>query len=163
MEYSFTACVEEHQGIFRNYGLFIPEEIYSQLPQKGRFRTQGTINGVPFNLAILHALDKGHFFVISAPFLKSLKAKVGEPIHVKFEVVSADLLEIPEEFQECLNQDEEANELFLGFTIGVRRSLVYYVNSAKSIDTRIKRSLELIHKIKTRGLSVQQAKEKKEK
>jgi uncharacterized protein YdeI (YjbR/CyaY-like superfamily) len=78
-------------------------------------------------------------------------------------IVSSDLLEIPEELLVCLEQDEEANKLFSDFTKGLQRSLVHYVSSAKSIDTRIKRSLELLTKIKSRSLSVQKQEKNKDK
>lgn len=161
-EFSFVGKIDYHPGIFRNYGLFLPPEILEQLPLKTKFRTEGTMNGVAFNLAIQSAKVLGRYFVISTPFLKELKCKPGDLVTVKFSLVSHEKLEIPEELIEALDQDPEGKSIFESFKIGLQRGLVHYVKSAKQVDTRIKRSLELIHKMKTGQLHVQkEAAEKK--
>ena len=162
-KFSFIGSIEEYEGIFRLYAIFLPATILSKLPQKGRYRTKGTMNGIPFNLAVLSAKEKGKYFMISSLFKKQLNANIGEPIPIEFTLASYTDLEIPEELLSALEQDEEANDLFKAFTIGIQRSLVHYVSSAKSIETRIKRSLELLHKIKTKQLSIQKNTKKTDK
>lgn len=156
--FKFIGKIESIPGIFRNYGVLVPEEILEKLPKKGRFRTKGKMNGATFNLAIQSSKTHGKFLTVSADFLKSTKAKIEEPIPVSFELVSADELEIPEEFLIALEQDTEALEKFNLLTTGMKRSLSHYVSSAKQIDTRIKRSLELVGKIKTRNYHLQKGK-----
>lgn len=58
-------------------------------------------------------------------------------------------LDIPEELTETLAQDKEASDRFYAFTPGKQRSLAHYVKSAKRSETKIKRSLELAHKLRT--------------
>ena len=60
---------------------------------------------------------------------------------------------MPEEFQEVLNQDEEGRQLFEQLKPGLQRSFLYYINTAKMVDTRINRSLQLIERLKTGDLS----------
>jgi hypothetical protein len=43
-------------------------------------------------------------------------------------------------------------------TVGMQRSLAYYVSSVKNTDSRIKRALELAYKMKTETLYIQKAK-----
>jgi hypothetical protein len=161
--FSFEGIIEHHQGVFRNYSLFVPVHILKQLPSKGRFRMEGTMNGTPFNLAIQNDKELGKYFVISTPFLRELKCKPGEKVSVQFKLVSHEQLEIPEEFLAALEQDPDGHKIFYSFTIGLQRGLVHYIKSAKQIDTRIKRSLELIQKMKNGELHTQKAAKDKKK
>lgn len=147
--FKFIGKIESIPGIFRNYGVLVPTEILEKLPKKGRFRTKGKMNGANFNLAIQNSKTHGKFLTVSADLLKNSKAKINEPIPIFFELCSTEDLEIPEEFLVALEQDSDASEIFNTFTIGMKRSLSHYVSTAKLIDTRIKRSLELVAKIKS--------------
>ena len=57
-----------------------------------------------------------------------------------------------EELEEVLRQDAEAFARWQTFTTGKKRSLALYVTTAKRIETRIKRALELAEKIRTNQL-----------
>lgn len=63
-----------------------------------------------------------------------------------------DVVELPEELVEALAQDEQASERFYGFSPGKQRGLVTYMNDAKRPETRVKRALELTHKLRTHTL-----------
>jgi uncharacterized protein YdeI (YjbR/CyaY-like superfamily) len=52
----------------------------------------------------------------------------------------------------ALEQDEEAAARFYAMTRGRQRSLASYVTSAKREETRVKRAVELAHKLRTRTL-----------
>ncbi|MEM8488954.1 MAG: YdeI/OmpD-associated family protein, partial [Bacteroidota bacterium] len=60
-----------------------------------------------------------------------------------------DHVELGEELEEVLAMDEEAAARFYSFTPGKRRGLAHHVNSAKREATRIKRALEIAHKVRT--------------
>ena len=60
-----------------------------------------------------------------------------------------DHVDIGNEFLEVLELDEEAAARFYSFTPGKQRGLATYVNTAKREETRIKRALEIAHKLKT--------------
>ena len=62
-------------------------------------------------------------------------------------------VELGEELTEVLAQEPEAAARFYAMTPGRQRSLAHYVLSAKRVDTRIKRALELAYKIKTNTLN----------
>jgi hypothetical protein len=146
--FEFEACIVEFQGTFRNYALFVPAEILSKLPQKGRVRMEGTMNNYPFNLAIQSGKEAGKFFAISAPFMRSAKLKPLQEVHVICSIADPEKLEVPEEFSAALELDEIAAETYHSFTTGMKRSILHYITSAKSSDTRIKRALELMEKFK---------------
>ena len=139
----------------------IPEIIEAQLPL-GRLRTKGKINDQNFTLGIQRRKTGASFFMISKPIFKKANLSLSQKVRIQFYLVDPSLLEIPEEFNEVLLQDELANKIWETFTLGRKRSLLHYVISAKSIDTRIKRSLELAYKFKTNGLYSQQTKTNQE-
>jgi uncharacterized protein YdeI (YjbR/CyaY-like superfamily) len=113
------------------------------------------MNGTPFSLAIQYRKQEASFFVVGAPLRKAAHLKPGDAVEVKFTLIDPDKVELPEELEAVLAQDEAGMKVWSTFTDGTQRSLAYYVNSAKNIDVRIKRALELINKAKAGKLSVQ--------
>ncbi len=150
-EYTFKASLSTIDKLFMNYMVVVPDEIVQEINQK-RIRTKGTINGIDFSLAIQHIKNGAYYFSINNELRKKAKLTEDKEALIKFVVVDSDVLEIPEEFLEVLSQDEMAMEMFNTFTIGKQRSLCIYVQGAKLVESRIKRSLELAEKIKTRTL-----------
>lgn len=56
---------------------------------------------------------------------------------------------MPEELEELLHQDEEGNRLFHALTPGKQRTLLYYIGSPKTADTRIYRAVAVVEHLKT--------------
>jgi hypothetical protein len=139
----------------------IPVEIISELPESGRLRTIGKLNGAEFSLAIQGRKNGSGFFMIGSALRKAAKITIGDPFEIEFEITDPDFLELPIELQEVMEQDEEAGKIFFGMTVGIQRSLTHYVSSVKNTDSRIKRALELAQKMKTEDLYIQRAKKKK--
>jgi uncharacterized protein YdeI (YjbR/CyaY-like superfamily) len=98
--------------------------------------------------------------MINKKLVKEASLKLGSKAQVNFRLVDPDLVEVPEELEAVLEQDELASSVWATFTNGLRRSLIHYVTSAKSIDVRIKRSLELMEKAKLGLLYIQHRKKK---
>jgi translation initiation factor IF-1 len=148
-DFFFKAKLEKLPTNLLYTALFLPYELMAQIPEKGRVRVAGKINGLtPFNLAILNLKEGPKYFMIGSRLRKEAKIKEGDLVQVSFQLVDSELLEIPEEFKEALLLDDKAAVIFNSFTTGYKRSLMHYITSAKSIDTRIKRSLELLEKAK---------------
>lgn len=150
--YKFTGQPEAIGAVSTHYGIIIPEEILATLPEAKRYRVKGFINKTPFALAINSLRGGFKYFAVGSPLRKACKIRQGEEVEVSFYLVDPNLVELPDELIEVLAQDEEGNNLWQSFTPGLQRSLAYYVQSVKNTDSRIKRSLELIHKAKTRTL-----------
>lgn len=131
--------------------IYIPEEIMETKP-KTRVRAEGFMNGLPFNLAPQSQKLGLKYFMINKDLRKKLLKGDNKDILVIFEWIDANILVLPEELEAVLSQDEDFKSRFETFTVGKQRSLAHYVNSAKNIDTRIKRALELAFKVKTNSL-----------
>ena len=84
--------------------------------------------------------------------IPSLSFEENEEVLVKMEWISSEILELPEELETILEQDSDFKQIFDTFTTGKKRSLAYYVRGVKNVDSRIKRALELVYKVKTNTL-----------
>lgn len=135
--------------------IFLPEEIVEALPS-GRLRAKGTINGVPFALAPQYKKDGRRFFSVNASLRRSAGIKEGDQVNVVFKLVDPGIVELPEELEVVLAQDDKAMEVWNSFTKGLQRSLVHYITSVKNVDSRIKRSLQMMEKAKLGLLQSQQ-------
>jgi Bacteriocin-protection, YdeI or OmpD-Associated/Domain of unknown function (DUF1905) len=143
--------IEPIAGSLNYSGVIFPQYLVDQLPE-GRLRTEGNMNGIPFNLAIQNLKGGFRYFTISAALRREAKVKDGQLVKIAFTLVDPEKLEIPEELEVALAQDDDAMKIWDGFTTGKKRSLAHYVSGVKSIDARIKRALELMYKMKTNGL-----------
>lgn len=139
---------------FKQYGVIVPQEIVDQLPAGSRIRTKGTVQGVEFALAIQNLGTGEKYFTTSKGLLKQAGLLEGQMAHFQFELADPDELHVPVEMEEMLLQDIEAKSIWDTFTSGKKRSLLHYVSSAKSSDTRIKRALDLCMKMKTNTLFI---------
>jgi hypothetical protein len=159
--YSFTSKLEDVRTGMLTTLVVIPPKIISQLPE-GRKRTKGTMNGAAFSLAINNLKSGERYFAVSNALRKAAKIGVGDPVKVDFHLVDPNIVELPEELEVVIAQDPDAEKVWNTFTPGMQRSLAHYVITAKSVDVRIKRALELMFKIKTGGLYSQKAKSAKD-
>jgi hypothetical protein len=155
--FRFSATLTPVKWLFMNTVIFLPKDIIEALP-KGRVRTKGTMNGAPFALAPQSKKDRGKYFSVGAPLRKAAKIKAGDKVEVIFKLVDPDKVDIPEELEALLAQDDAARKVWDEFTPGMQRSLIIYVTSVKNVDSRIKRSIELMEKAKARQLGVQKKK-----
>jgi hypothetical protein len=153
--YSFKTSLAKIKGSLIPVVIFLPDEIVEALPT-GRLRAKGTMNGIPFSLAPQYKKDGRRFFSVNASLRRSAGIKEGDQVNVTFKLVDPGVVELPEELEAVLAQDDEAMAVWNNFTKGLQRSLVHYVTSVKNVDSRIKRSLQMMEKAKLGLLSAQQ-------
>lgn len=155
--FSFTSKLEDVRTGMLTTLVVIPVKIIEQLPE-GRKRTKGTMNGAPFSLAINNLKTGERYFAVSNALRKAAKIGIGDPVKVDFHLVDPNIVELPEELEAVIAQDPDAEKIWQAFTPGRQRSLAHYVNTAKGVDSRIKRALELMYKMKTGSLYSQKSK-----
>jgi bacteriocin resistance YdeI/OmpD-like protein/uncharacterized protein DUF1905 len=133
----------------RQYFLPIPDDIADSLAGLGR-RVIVRLNGYEVKRAIHRKRDGERYLVMSRPILREAKAVPGDMVEVLiWSDPHPDAVDLAEEFVVALEQDQIAAARFYAMTPGKQRSIAHYVNSAKRVDTRIKRALELAHKLRT--------------
>jgi hypothetical protein len=155
--FTFSAPLATIEGNYVEHGIFLPSELVAQLPAK-RLRVKGTINEIAFALAIQYRKSGDRFFMINKKLVKEASLNLGAKAQVNFRLVDSDLVEVPAELEAVLEQDELASSVWAKFPNGLKRSLIHYVTSSKSMDVRIKRSLELMEKAKLGLLYIQKGK-----
>lgn len=96
--------------------------------------------------------------MVSKVLARRAKVKPGDLVDIEFALADPSVVEVPEELQAVLDQDDEGRTVWNSITPGLQRSLCYYVKSVRNVDSRIKRALDIIHKVKTRQLYLQRKK-----
>lgn len=111
-------------------------------------------NGVMFHRALQRNKDGFCFMVLGKTTLKEAKKQAGSEEVISLRADTSEFgMPVPSEFAEVLRQDPEGNERFMALKPGLQRSFLYYINTGKSIDTRIQRSLKLIENLKNGFIS----------
>lgn len=159
LTFRFITTLSEVDAMLVKTVIFLPQEVVDRLP-KGRVRVKGTFNGADFSLAVQHLKDGSRFFSVSAPLRKAAKIRAGDKVAVFFKIIDPDTLEIPEELEAVLAQDDESRRAWEKLTTGYQRSLIHYITSVKNVDSRIRRSLELLQKARLGLLHGQRKKDK---
>jgi antitoxin component of MazEF toxin-antitoxin module len=150
---TFTATIHRLDDGLRHHYVPIPNDIVDTIKGQGARRVLATINGTEIRRALNSRVGGPTFLILGQPLLKELKLHVGDTVKVSLRIdVDPERVDLAEELQAVLDTDEEAAALFHAMTPGKRRSLELYVSTAKSVDSRIKRALDLAEKLKSRTL-----------
>ncbi|MGA7304693.1 MAG: YdeI/OmpD-associated family protein [Rhodothermales bacterium] len=158
--YRFTAPVLIYKGGSTQHFLPVPGDVAEEIRERGTRRLILDLNGHKERRALHNIREMGPAIILSKRLLKVLGVSYGDFVHVELRVdPDPDFVEVCEELRVALEQDTEAAERFYAMTPGRQRSLAYYANSAKRVETRIKRSLELAGKLRTHMLAGDQKKE----
>lgn len=151
---TFTAPVEIYEKGMKRHVAFVPDAAIKELGIHANTRLLVSIGGHTFRLAAISNGEGQYFLHLGQPLRQQTGIK--ESLRpVEFSITldpNPTDIGMPEELEAALDLDEEAYKVFNELTSGAQRSLCYYVNSAKRIDTRIKRALELAEKLRTRTL-----------
>lgn len=159
LHFEFQSILQKQAGGLAGHFIVVPANISTSFLDAKIKRTIGTINGTPFNLALLSDGKGGRYLAVGQALKKAAKIVEGSRVQVSIQPdPNPDLILLCEEMEAIFELDEEAGKIFFGFTKGMQRSLAYYANSAKQSETRIKRALELAQKMKTGQLYSQKSK-----
>ncbi len=145
--FEFEGKVVKH-GVQDKYTytvVFLPAKIRNSLPlkQNARLRLVGEIGEVPFEGAC-HPFRGRTFLMISRKMMKACGLSVGNTVCVRFAIADQDAVHVPIELTHAIEADENAERAWSRLTIGKRRSLAYYVSSAKRTPTRQRRVEEVL-------------------
>lgn len=141
----FTANVSRFDVNMSLHFIGIPDELVMQMADKFPFRVFCSIKSHRFPAAIVkHGLD-GFVIQMGNQTVKAAKIRAGEEVEVLLEKDETEHgYEMPEEFEELLLQDEDGKEAWDALTKGAQRSFLYYLCSAKTQETKIKRGILIL-------------------
>lgn len=128
----------------------IEEELALSLIKNKNNRVLCRVNDqVEFHCALMHKKEGGYFINIGSGICKKLNIRKGSKLTAAFSSDNSKYqFEMPEELQEVLDTDPEADSVFHSLTEGNQRGLIYLVVQVKSTEKRIDRSLRIAEKLK---------------
>lgn len=142
--------VQTKLGIFEDsmwgYHIRIPEDISRQFIDGLNRRI---ICHFPQSISIHCALlpSAGEFYIlVNKKIREQLNLNLGSPIKVNIEKDTSKYgMPMPEELQESLLQNREAQHFFEKLTAGKQRTLIYIVSKVKNTQSRLNKAMAIIH------------------
>ena len=148
--FEYAAPVLRSEEGMRMHYIPVPPDVAEAIREAGTRRIVGTLNGHPIRRA-LHGIGNGAYQLwIGKKALREIGSAYGETVEVALAPdPDPDHVEVPEELRAALDQNDEARERWDGWTPGRQRSAAIHITQAKRPATRVKRALELTHKMAT--------------
>lgn len=150
---SFTATLQKFDFNHWQYHVEVPEEIASLFIDGDHRRVLVWIDSLgPFHMALIKA--KAYWYLmINRQIREKLHLDTGSKVPIELEADQSEFgQEMPEEFEVLMDQDEDGRVFFSGLTPGKQRSLLYLVSKVKNPESRMKKSLAIMHHLRlTRG------------
>lgn len=145
----FVGTLEKFEFNHWHYHVPVPESIAMQMMDENHRRVLVWLNDQgPYRMALLKAKETW-YILINQELRKKHLLEHESPVTVRLERDHSEFgHEVPEEFQVMLDQDEEGNAFFRKLTPGKQRSLIYLVTKVKNPDSRIRKSLAILHHLK---------------
>lgn len=154
--YRFTAPLEKMNAQMAFTYVEVPIDVEQEFGTKGRVRVQGTVNGVAVDRALMPQKSGMHIIILGGDIRRAAKIKhQGDRVQVVFwKHPAPDQLDLPEELAETLDFLPEMKAAWDKLTPGMKRSMCYWVGSAKTEATRAKRVAELLRRFEVGDFQV---------
>jgi len=148
---TLTVILESLNQKMVHHLIVVPSEIAENFVNgKGAPRIICSVKGNPEFPCALNPRHGKYVIIASKQLIKKNKLLADVPFEISIRHDPENGLRQPEELEAVLDQDEIASQAFVGLNDGYKRGYIYYVNQAKSVDSRIKRALEIAAKMKLR-------------
>ena len=127
----------------------IPDHVAGKMMDENHRRVLVWINDSgPFHMALMKAKECW-YVLVNQEIRTKLNLNEQNSITLKIERDHSEFgHEVPEEFQVLLDQDDEGNAHFRALTPGKQRSLIYLVTKVKNPESRMRKSLAILHHLK---------------
>jgi uncharacterized protein YdeI (YjbR/CyaY-like superfamily) len=84
---------------------------------------------------------------VRAEIRKQIKKEEGDKVKVTL-YTDDSMIEIPEEFDVCLKDEPKARQFFYGLSENEKRMYVYWISTAKKVETKANRIAKSIERLK---------------
>ena len=150
MKASFEGIVEKFEDSLWSFHIKVPEVIYKDFAIKKIKRVLLQINGLDKLHAGFMPQGNGKYFLkLSKDNMKKYELALGQTVQVKVEEDTSKYgMPISEEMKELLDLDPEGEAYFHKLTPGKIRTLLHMVNTLKSSDKRIEKSVIILEHLK---------------
>jgi hypothetical protein len=163
MPLTFTSRINAAENPGYSATMPVPTDVAEELLTLGTRRILFFAKGIESRRALQSDGIGGYYVMLGKEILRDLAVGPGAMIEVTLAPdPNPNAVDLCEELEAVLDQDEEFGAFWKGLTPGRQRGLAHYVTTAKSMDTRIKRALEIATKAKNGTLYMQRNSKKKE-
>lgn len=131
--------------------ILLDQSIMDELPVDNNKRAVCRLNNsTEIHCALMKKKEGGYNINIGSGICRKLQIQAGSMVTASFHPDETRYqFDMPEEFQEVLDTDPEANAVFHTLTDGNKRSLIYLVAKVKSGEKRIEKSLLIANRLKS--------------
>jgi len=146
-EIKFKTFLKKFEHGMGLHYIAVPDTLALKMSNKFPFRVFCRANGFEVPAAIVKHGEDGFIIQMGKQTLKKLQLYKD----LDFEVVLVEDktdhgYDMPEEFEQLLIQDDDGRVAWEQLTKGAQRSFLYYLNTGKSIEIRIKRSIIILQR-----------------
>lgn len=143
--YSFSGIVERFPDGFRYFYVQVPFSVEEQFGVRGRIRMTGTVNGIDIDRGLMPDGNGGHFIILGGDLRKKAGLKLSGVAHFQLSLhETPDEIILPEEMEAAFEMEPEGRTMYEKLTPGHQRSVISYITSAKTPETRAKRAAFLL-------------------
>lgn len=150
----FNSVVEKKSGKGGYHFITVPNAIAKQFTDTKAARVFCSINDVmEFACAIRPDGEGGFFINVNTTKMQKAKLKVGQKVKASVRVDKTEYgYKMPKELQAILDTDDEAKKYWDAVRNSYQRQMIYYIDSAKSVEKRIERIFLFVNRMKnTKG------------
>ena len=129
--------------------LVVPEEVVEYFKKEKVKRFICTLNDeYQFHCALMPK-SGFHFIHINSEVRKKFRLRVGSKVKASLLPDTSKYgMPMPEEMEELLKVDDEANQFFHALTKGKQRSLLHIIGKPKTTNTRLKKAVVICEHLK---------------
>jgi len=125
-----------------------PFSVKDEFGFSGSVRVECKIGDKTYKRALISDGQGQHYVILNTEMLRYHKVKLGDKVKLEIRKTdAASQIDIPEEFVEALALEEVALKRYEELTPGKQRQICYWISSAKTVDTRVKRSLDILNRL----------------
>ncbi|MFC3414814.1 YdeI/OmpD-associated family protein [Algoriphagus hitonicola] len=146
---SFQAKIQKFDFNHWQYHVAVSDEIATKFIDVDHRRVLVWIDSLgPFHMALIKSKHYW-YLMVNRQIREKLGLEDGSTVSVQLEKDQSEFgLELPEEFEVLMDQDEEGRIYFNGLTPGKQRSLIHLVVRVKNPESRMKKSLAIMHHLR---------------
>lgn len=131
----------------------VPQDLALELKpgNKKSFRVKGKLDHFPISgIALIPWGDGSFIMAVNAGMRKGIRKSKGAMVEVQLETHDDFVIEVPEDLQECLDEEPEGKEFFFSLPKSHRDYFIKWIDSAKTDDTRATRIANTINAVVNR-------------
>ena len=121
--------------------LILPKNASAKLPSRGMTAIEGTINGIHFQAVLDPDGQKSHWLRVERKLSQAAGADAGDVVTLEIATAAKEPEpEVPADLRKALAAaDPKAKKLWSDITPNARRDWIFWITSAKQLETRARR------------------------